>query len=100
VSEGEHREQFEELTPLQTRGSELCHAIVAPPQARHHLSERIRHAVLCHTEMARELATLHVEVYSVMELLLGHSPNDTFHVEVVGELVCQILEAGGAVLTA
>jgi hypothetical protein len=50
--------------------------------------------------MARELATLHVAVSSVMELLLGHSPNDTFHVEVVGELVCQILEAGGAVLTA
>jgi hypothetical protein len=31
VSEREHREQFEELTLLQTRGSELCHIIVRPP---------------------------------------------------------------------
>jgi hypothetical protein len=31
VSEREHREQFEELTLLQTRGSELCHSIVGPP---------------------------------------------------------------------
>jgi hypothetical protein len=31
VSEREHREQFKELTLLQTRGSDLCHTIVGPP---------------------------------------------------------------------
>jgi hypothetical protein len=30
VSERECREQFEELTLLQTQGSELCHAIISP----------------------------------------------------------------------
>jgi hypothetical protein len=34
----ERREQFEELTLLQTRGSKLCHTIVGPPWTRHHLS--------------------------------------------------------------
>jgi hypothetical protein len=34
----ERREQFEELTLLQTRGSKLCHTIVGPPRTRHHLS--------------------------------------------------------------
>jgi hypothetical protein len=52
VFERERREQFEELTLLQTRGSDLCHAIIDPPQARHHLSEGMRHAALRHTEMA------------------------------------------------
>jgi hypothetical protein len=33
----EHREQFEELTLLQTQGSKLCHAIVDPPRVRNHL---------------------------------------------------------------
>jgi hypothetical protein len=31
VSERERREQFKELTLLQTRGSDLCHTIVGPP---------------------------------------------------------------------
>jgi hypothetical protein len=31
VSHRKHREQFKELTLLQTRGSELYHAIVGPP---------------------------------------------------------------------
>jgi hypothetical protein len=31
VSEREHQVQFDELTLLQTRGSELCHAIIGPP---------------------------------------------------------------------
>jgi hypothetical protein len=31
VSKMERREQFEELTLLQTRGSELCHTIISPP---------------------------------------------------------------------
>jgi hypothetical protein len=37
--EREHREQFEELTLLQTQGYELCLAIVGPPRVRNHLSE-------------------------------------------------------------
>jgi hypothetical protein len=45
------------------------------------------HAALCHTEMARELAVLWVAVSSTVESVLGYSPNDTFCVEVVGELV-------------
>jgi hypothetical protein len=39
VSERERQEQFEELTLLQTRGSELCHAIVGAPRVRNHFSE-------------------------------------------------------------
>jgi hypothetical protein len=31
VSERERREQFKELSLLQTRGSDLCHTIVGPP---------------------------------------------------------------------
>jgi hypothetical protein len=38
VSERKRHKLFEELTLLQTRGSELCHAIVGPLQVRHHLS--------------------------------------------------------------
>jgi hypothetical protein len=56
VSEREHQEQFEELHLLQTRGSELCHANVGPPWARHHLSEGMRLWALHHIEMAEELA--------------------------------------------
>jgi hypothetical protein len=37
VFEREHREQFEELTLLQTQGFELCHAIVGLPWVRNHL---------------------------------------------------------------
>jgi hypothetical protein len=89
VSEREHREQFKELTLLQTRGSKLCHAIIGPPWARHHLSEGMWLAVLCHIEMARELAMLQVVVPSTMESVLGHSPRKTIHVEVVGELAAE-----------
>jgi hypothetical protein len=39
--------------------------------------------------MARELAVLRAMVSSVAELVLGHSPSDTFHVEVVGELAAK-----------
>jgi hypothetical protein len=44
---------------------------------------------LCHTEMAGELAALYVVVYSAAESALGCSPNDTFRLEVVGELVAK-----------
>jgi hypothetical protein len=87
VSERERREQFEELTFVQTRGFELCHAIVGPPRVRHRLPEGVRLVTLCHTEMAIELTALWPAVSSSIELVLGHSPNDTFHVEVVGKLV-------------
>jgi hypothetical protein len=46
-------------------------------------------AVLCHIEMARELAMLQVVVPSTMESVLGHSPRKTIHVEVVGELAAE-----------
>jgi hypothetical protein len=63
VSQRERQEQFEEITLLQTRGSELCHAIIGPPWVMHHLFEGMRLAALCHTEMVGELATLHDSVY-------------------------------------
>jgi hypothetical protein len=89
VSERECQDQFEELTLLQARGSKLCHTIVGPPQARHHLSEGMRLAALHHTEMAGELAVLWAAVSSAVESVLGRSPNDTFHMEVVGDLVAK-----------
>jgi hypothetical protein len=70
VSKRERREQFEELTLLQARGSELCHAIVSPRQARHDLFEGMRLAALCHTEMAGELAALGAAVSSTVESAL------------------------------
>jgi hypothetical protein len=51
VCERERREQFKELSLLQTRGSELYHANVGPPRAGHHLSEGMWLAALYHTEM-------------------------------------------------
>jgi hypothetical protein len=61
TSEREHREHFEELTLLQTRGYEVCHAIIGPPRARQ-LSEGMRLAALCHTEIAGELTTFRAAV--------------------------------------
>jgi hypothetical protein len=46
----------------------------------------MRLAALRHTEMVRELATLPAMVSSATESVLGCSPNDTFHVELVGKL--------------
>jgi hypothetical protein len=89
ASETEHQAHFEELTLLQTQGSELCHAIVGPPQAKHHLSEGMRLATLHHTKMAKELAMFQAGVSSTAESVLGCSPGDTTRVEVVGELVTE-----------
>jgi hypothetical protein len=89
VSERECQEQFEELHLLQTWGSELCHTIVGPPRARHHLPEGMRLDDLRHTEMAKELAMLWAVVSSAAETVLGRSLSDTVHVEVVGELVAE-----------
>jgi hypothetical protein len=58
VSERECREQFEEITLLQTWGSELCHTIVGPPGVSNHLSEGMQLAALYHIEIDGELATL------------------------------------------
>jgi hypothetical protein len=66
VSEWEHQEHFEELTLLQTWGSELCLAIVNPPQVRNHLSEGMWVTTLRHTEMAGEL----VVIQAVLSLLV------------------------------
>jgi hypothetical protein len=75
VSKGEHRAQFEELTLLQTRGSELCHASIFPPQVRHHLSKGMRLAALYHTLMVIEFAMLRAAVSTALELVLGHWPS-------------------------
>jgi hypothetical protein len=45
--------------------------------------------VLRHTEMVGELATRRAVMSSTMESALGHSPDVTFYVEVVGELVAE-----------
>jgi hypothetical protein len=75
VSERERQVQFEELTILQTRGSELYLTIVDPPWLRNHLSEGMRLAALLHIEMARELAALRAVVPSAVESALGNSPD-------------------------
>jgi hypothetical protein len=88
VREG-HQERFEELTLLQTQGSELCLAIVGPPWMRNHLSEGMRITALHHTEMVGELAILHAAMSSAVELVLGCSPDKTFWVEAVGVVVAE-----------
>jgi hypothetical protein len=85
--EKEHRAHFEDLTLLQTWGSDLCHAIIGPPWVKHHLSEGMWLAALRHTEMAGELATFRAAVFSTTESMLGRSPSNTAHTKVVGELV-------------
>jgi hypothetical protein len=49
---------IQELTLLQNKGIELCLAIVGPLMVWHHLSDGMRIATICHTEMAGQLATL------------------------------------------
>jgi hypothetical protein len=88
ASERENQERFEELTLLQTRGSELCLANIGLPWARD-MSEGMRLATLRHTEMVGELATFRAMVSSVMDLVLGHSPSNTACAEVVGELATE-----------
>jgi hypothetical protein len=85
----EQQEQFEELTLLQTQGSKLWLAIVSPPWVRNHLSERMRITALHHTEMIGELAMLQTTVSSTVEFALGRSPDETFWVKVVDELVAK-----------
>jgi hypothetical protein len=77
-SERECQEWIEELTLLQTRGSELCLAIVNPPRVRSHLSEGMRLAALCHTEVADQLTVLRTVVSSATEFMLRLSPIEAF----------------------
>jgi hypothetical protein len=49
----------------------------------------MRHAALRHTEVAEELATFRAAVSSIMESVLGCSPGNTAHAEVVNELVAE-----------
>jgi hypothetical protein len=51
--------------------------------------ERVRATIICHIEMVGELAALRAVVTSAAELVLGHSPNESFLVEIVDELVAQ-----------
>jgi hypothetical protein len=52
----------------------------------------MRATAFCHIEMAGELVALRVAVSSAMELALGRLPDETFWVEVVGELVAKFLK--------
>jgi hypothetical protein len=94
ASKREHRECFEELALLQTRGSELCHAIISPPRARH-LSEGMRLAALRHTEMAVELATFWEVVSSAMESVLGNLPSNAACAEMVADLAVEFQKVEG-----
>jgi hypothetical protein len=69
----------EELTLLQTWGSELCLAIVGPLRVRSHLSKGMQIIGLCHTEMAEQLATLRAVVSSITEFVLERSLTETQH---------------------
>jgi hypothetical protein len=89
VTEWERQKQFDELTHLQTRGSELCLVILGPPRVRNHPSEGMQLMALRHSEMAGELATLRVTVPFVADSALGRSPGEIFRVEVVDELVAE-----------
>jgi hypothetical protein len=67
----------------------LCHAIIDPPRVRHHLSKGMRLTAIHHTKIARELATLWAAVPTTVESVLGHSPSDTYRVEVVDEMAAE-----------
>jgi hypothetical protein len=55
----------------------------------YHLSEGMWITALRHTEMAEELNVLQTAVSSAVEFALGRSPDETFQVEVVDELVAE-----------
>jgi hypothetical protein len=74
VSERLCREEFEDLTLLQTRGSELCHAIIGPPRARHHLTEGMWLAALHNTEMDESLPCFEERCLLLRSRCLGTDP--------------------------
>jgi hypothetical protein len=94
TSEREHREHFEELTLLQTWGSELCHVIVGPPWTKN-LFEGMRLAAICHTEMVVELAAFWAAVSSTAESMLKRSASNIACTEVVGELAAEFQKVEG-----
>jgi uncharacterized membrane protein YczE len=49
----------------------------------------MRLVVLHHTEMAGKLVVLQAAMSFAAESVLGRSPNDTFRVEIVGELAIE-----------
>jgi hypothetical protein len=49
----------------------------------------MRIAALLHAEMVRELAMLWVVVSSTVEFTPEHSPNETFRVKIVDELIAE-----------
>jgi hypothetical protein len=49
----------------------------------------MRVAALRHADVVEELAVLRVVVSSIAKLVLGHSPDETFQVEVMDELVAK-----------
>jgi hypothetical protein len=89
VSEKEHQEHFEELSFLWAWGSELCLAFPGPPRVRNYLLEGMQAAALHHVEVVEALTTLRAAVSSVVELVLERSPDESFWVEVMDELVAK-----------
>jgi hypothetical protein len=71
-------EWVQELTLLQTQGSNLCQAIVGPLKLRGHLSNWMRIAAACHTEMVEQLTALQAVMSSAAQSMLGHSPTKPF----------------------
>jgi hypothetical protein len=50
----------------------------------------MRSTALCHTDIVRELAVLLAAVSSTAELVLGHSSDETFRVQVMDMLVAKL----------
>jgi hypothetical protein len=69
--------------------------MVGPARTKHHLSKGMRLAILYHTEMVGELAVFRAVVSSAIASVLGHSPGDTAHAEVVVELVTEFQKVEG-----
>jgi hypothetical protein len=85
VSEMELQEQFKKLSFLWAWGAELCLTIVGPSQVRSPLSVRMWVAALLHAGVVGELTVLRAIVSTVVELVLGHSPDETSRMEVMNE---------------
>jgi hypothetical protein len=56
---------------------------------RNYLSKGLWIVALRHTKMAREHAVLRAAAFYATESMLGRSPNEIFHMQVVGELVAK-----------
>jgi hypothetical protein len=85
----EHQAQFKELSLLRAWGVELHLAIVGPSWVRSHLLTRMRAAALHHAKITKEPTALRLAISSTVKLVLGRSPNETFWVEIMDELVAK-----------